>query len=376
MSRSAAANISLFWKRVSLLFALAFVAFFVLSGTSRAETSWLGDYETGDFSQWSGVQALPGRATTVTDRVRHGTFAARYEVRPGDNPIGATGERSEVMKITGEQAGTESWWGWSTYFGNDFNPNLNTHWNIFTDWHHSGCCGQANVHFEIDTTTPTWGIQLRTFGGTVDQNERRFRLADFQRNTWYDFVFHVRWATDNTGFVEVWLNGQNVLPLTNTPTIYSGQTVYLKQGFYRGPGSDSSSVVYHDAMRRGTSAEDVSAPPVAPSEVVPPPAPTEPPLKVKLRKRPKLLTGKRIESRITTLSGSTVTVVVRTMRGRILGVSRRVANRYGYARVVTRMRRWRGQRFLRVSVGATRSGEWRRTRVSLALLRRELALPR
>jgi hypothetical protein len=79
---------------------------------------------------------------------------------------------------------------------------------------------------------------------------------------------------------------------------------------------------------------------------------------------------------VKTLPGSRVTVVVRTTHGRIVGVSRRIANAGGGVRVVTRLWGWRGERFLRVSVGATRSNEWRRTRVDLALSLRELALAR
>ena len=35
------------------------------------------------------------------------------------------------------------------------------------------------------------------------------------------------------GFVELWLNGVHVVPLTPLATLYSGQGSYLKQGFYR-----------------------------------------------------------------------------------------------------------------------------------------------
>jgi hypothetical protein len=236
---------------------------------SQAASLWTGNYETGNFAQWGSVQSMPGRATIVGDRVHEGRYAARYEVRPGDDPLGSGGERAEAMALTGETAGTESWWAWSTYFGDDFQPAPDTIWNIFTQWHHTGSTGQANAHFELDAETSPWHLQLRTFGGLLNQNERRFNLGDFRRNTWLDFVFHVRWAPDATGFVEVWVNGVNVVPLTNTPTLYAGQSVYVKQGFYRAP-SAGTSVVYQDAMRRGTSYPDVVAPPAV--VAAPPPA--------------------------------------------------------------------------------------------------------
>jgi hypothetical protein len=360
---TAVAGTSPFWKRFFLLVAFGFAVLFALTPAARANTTWLGDYETGSFSQWSGVQALAGRATTVTGLVRHGTYAARYEVRPGDDPIGASGERAEAFKVTGENAGTESWWGWSTYFGDDFNANPNTFWNIFTQWHHNGCCGQANAHFEVDTTTSTWGIQLRTFGGSANENERTFRLADFQRNVWYDFVFHVRWAADGTGFVEVWLNGERVLPLTNTPTIYSGQTVYVKQGFYRGPNSADTSVIYHDAVRRGHSYDDVSvsaaeaAPTGDPTGEAPPEDPStgetayETASEVKFAGRPRILPRKRIRVAAAAEPGSRVVMVARTRFGRLLAAGEKIAGASGEVTFLKWMPRWRLGRMVRVSLG-------------------------
>ena len=51
-------------------------------------------------------------------------MAARFVVRPGDRPVGSTGERAEVFKTTGEQAGVESFWKWSVVLRSrrDFEP--------------------------------------------------------------------------------------------------------------------------------------------------------------------------------------------------------------------------------------------------------------
>ena len=67
----------------------------VVSATaSSASIGWRGDYETGDFGQWTfGVQEkTPSRATIVTSvggaPPRQGQYAARFEVDPGDNNVG------------------------------------------------------------------------------------------------------------------------------------------------------------------------------------------------------------------------------------------------------------------------------------------------
>ena len=248
-------------RRLPRLFAataLAVIAVATFAGAAEAEVSWRGNYETGSFGQWNlGVQQLQGPATIVRDRVREGGYAARFEARPKADLTLPGGDRSEALTRTSEVAGSESWWAWSTYFDTDFNPNPDSAWNVFTQWHHTGSTGQANVSFMVDTASSPWNIQINAFGGDQDQNKQVFRLADFQRNVWYDFVFHVRWAPDNTGFVEVWVNGERVVPLTYRPTTYAGMGVYLKQGLYRGESS-LTSVVYHDGMRRGTSFADVA----------------------------------------------------------------------------------------------------------------------
>jgi len=282
-------------------------------------------------------------------------------VRPADDPIGSSGERAEVLAGTGEGLGTESWWSWSTYFGDDFVPIANSSWNIFTQWHHSGLSGQSNAHFEVNTNTAPWTLQLRTFGGELDTNQAVFPLGSFERNRWFDFVFHVRWAPDATGFVELWLNGEQVVPLTNTPTLYFGQGVYLKQGFYRAE-SNVTSVLYHDGMRRGQSYADVadagSVPFVPPLPPAPPdeepsadPTPsTPPPAAVVFLERPKLLRGKRVRVRARALSFVGTTVSVRGPRGRLLARKRLLPGDQGLVGTMLRIRRWRGQRFVRVTV--------------------------
>jgi hypothetical protein len=349
----------------TLVFASSFLGPLTAQSASSA-VSWRGDYETGDFSQWGigTVQALPGDATIVSAPVRDGKYAARFLVPASATQNQWPGTRSEVYTSTGEQAGTESWWGWSTYFPKDFAPAPNSIWNIFTQWHNTGPTGQANAHFEIDTTTTPWHLELRTFGGQENQNEHRFYLADFQPETWYDFIFHVRWAADSTGFVEVWVNGKLVVPLTNIPTIYQGEGVYLKQGFYRAP-ANVTSVVYQDAMRRGDSYSDLAG--AAPSPPSASPAPLAPPPPVTFAAPPQILPHKQIVVRAKTSAMQRLAMIVRDRQGHLLGVTYARANRYGYARAKVSALRWRNQRHLRVVL-------WVHSRHTARLVRRVITI--
>ena len=228
-----------------------------LASSGSAGVRWRGDYETGDFSQWDcGVQEkVAGRASIVTSPVRQGKYAARYEVRPGDTNVAGSGngERTEALSCRSPQDGEEQWWGWSTMFASDFSASKST-WNSFTQWHNSGTSG-GTLGFVVVGKE----LRFQSFGGNPSSPAfRSCKIADRTNGKWYDFVFHVKWSSSaNVGFAEVWVNGTKVVELMNTPTLYTGQGVYPKQGYYR-QGQPNVGVIYYDGMRQGTSFADVA----------------------------------------------------------------------------------------------------------------------
>jgi hypothetical protein len=74
-------------------------------------------------------------------------------------------------------------------------------------------------------------------------------------NQWYDFVYHVKCSSDTDGFLEAWLNGQQLLNYAG-PTLYTGQSCYLKLANYHTPLGLPVSVI-HDRIVRGTTLTDV-----------------------------------------------------------------------------------------------------------------------
>ena len=96
-------------------------------------------------------------------------------------------------------------------------------------------------------------------GDTSSPIVRSYVLAPLQKGRWYDFVLHVKWsASASVGFVEMWINGNRVVPGIFTPTLYAGMTAYAKQGYYRSPHTGTT-VVYQDGMREGSSYDEVAA---------------------------------------------------------------------------------------------------------------------
>ncbi len=227
-----------------------------------AHLLWDGAFQN-DASAWTGVQARDGGFTIVQAPGRRPGNAARFLVRPGDVPIGTGGERAEVYKETDEAAGTDSFWAWSVYFPRASASSPGTSWNVFTQWHQTVSGGVQPLSFEVANQNGREWLRLRSWGGNASSPVRRaWILAPLVRGKWFDFALHVRWASDSTGLLQVWLDKKQVLPATHTPTLYAGESVYLKQGFYRASSSVTSEV-YVAGTKRGATLADIGINPTA-----------------------------------------------------------------------------------------------------------------
>ncbi len=240
-----------------------------------------GDYETGDTSQWAGCQRSGSWSAAVqTGNVRQGRYAARYEVRDGDNPIGY-GERAECQVNTRESEGQERFYSWSTYFDADF-PVANSidGWAVFTQWH-STVDGSPPMGFYLENGKMVLKMHRRSSASSFIGNVSPWGM-DFasNRGRWIDFKVRVKWSgSDSVGFVELWVdgvrqkmnwpNGGNAAAYgglnsetVNVRTLVPGYNNYAKQGYYRAVGLSDTAVIYFDGFRM-TDATGVTPPPPA-----------------------------------------------------------------------------------------------------------------
>src|SRR5690349_16086714 len=99
-----------------------------------AAIQWSGDFESGNVSQYSGVQEVSSdRLEVVSDPVHQGKYALKVTVRQGDNPISASGNRNELFQEGRTEEGTEAYYRWSTMWPSDY-PTAND-WQLFAQWH-------------------------------------------------------------------------------------------------------------------------------------------------------------------------------------------------------------------------------------------------
>jgi hypothetical protein len=240
----------------SALLVLALLLGVAASIPAKAEAGIIKrlDYESGGLGQWSYVQALPGRISVVKSPRRQGKFAARFVVKPGDSPVGGSGERAELSALTSEHAGMRSWWRWSTFFPRHLNPVRGT-WNIYMQWHQTEDACPPPVQFTIDASNRPARMYLKLRGGSLNSktcapsSQKSFRIGTLRRDHWYSFRFAIKWSPRKSrGYVSLWMNGKRRAH-GHTATLYRGQGVYVKQGFYRGPSSKTS-VIYQDGLQR------------------------------------------------------------------------------------------------------------------------------
>jgi hypothetical protein len=322
------------------------------AGSARAEgLAWAGSFETGDFSQWafSGgtyMHALPGRVTVVTDPVNEGNYAARFELHAGEklNP-NWSGELAQILTWTNEGAGQEWYWSWDVMFDPTW-PTTNG-WCVFAEWHQTGAPGVPQGPAPINFECKDDAFRLIVRGGDEPNwVQNIIPIPGFERGVWHHFVFHVKWSPDPDGFVEVWRNGENVIPLTNMRTMYRNQGLYPKFGIYRkNDVNPDVGVLYLDDVRRSATVEGLTDPVTPPTEAVP--AATFPEAPKGVAKR-----GLRVKAR--TVPNSQVTLIVRDRLGRLVGMSYTTANAWGNVRKRVHLNlRWRGQRTLSVTAVVT-----------------------
>ncbi|KAA0023837.1 polysaccharide lyase [Antrihabitans cavernicola] len=242
---------------------------------ASAGNGFIGDFETGNLNQWQNCQDVqvvslpcnlvgPSQSISVeSDVVRQGRFAARFQVRGGDQPAGlCCGDRAEVSGegATAANEGDDRWYQWSTRFDTGFPATQG--WSVVSQWHaiQDGSPPVAIDSGPVNISPNHWGITVSTWNapGIAGPTFTPWS-APIDRGAWNDIKMHIHWsANDSFGFIEFWLDGARQ---TFTAAPCAGQTrcmvrtlmpggggVYFKQGYYRDPAITAPGVVYHDGL--------------------------------------------------------------------------------------------------------------------------------
>ena len=297
---------------------------------------WRGDYETGDFSQWSEIQASRTNrdysvasvgdtsGTVVTSPVRQGTHAAEFVTYP--NQGHSDTDRSEVYAGVTSTQGTEGkdrYYAWSTLFpsaGNKdgFWPRAGD-FNVFTQWHNANNPCGSNIQLGIDSRRGRGESKIYSDLSSRDPRNcddqvgtRHVVLGRLRFDVWYDFVAHIKWsANSSVGFYELWMNGAQVVKKTFGQTMADSQGVYWKQGFYRA-AFPRTNTVFQDAATRGPNLRSVTGT-----------------FKLAFVGRPQVATPNDLTVSARSFAQARVRIVVRDLGGKVVASGVRRANGSG-----------------------------------------------
>ncbi len=218
-----------------------------------ARQVFLGDYDTGDFSQWSTCQwrgfngdckdwrPTGNRTAQVLNGGPGHERAARFEVRDGDIPPFGGGERAEVRAGSSSGAdvyeGDERWYEFSLKFDQGFRNPIGTFY-VAMQWY--GGDGSPPLALEVSRSGILQFANNRT--------GQRTDIGPIQRGVWTKYVLHVKFSSGSGAFAESFVNGVKSPQVHRYPTMASAKN-YLKMGVYRDAKETATAVVWQDGLR-------------------------------------------------------------------------------------------------------------------------------
>jgi hypothetical protein len=212
-------------------------------------------FESGNVDRWLELEARDDRIEVVEDPVRSGGHAVRLTADDADFDEGEN-VRTQLNGPVLFDEGDEAYIGWSTYFPVDMPAIPPDVWFTFFEFHGEPFNGSPLPGtFDIEEQD---GEQRLQFSRSEQYDYDSPWSAPLVKGQWTDFVVHVKFSKDDdTGFVELWLNGQQQVfedgsTRLNQSTIMSDQddglfptaTNYFKADSIEGPVT-----IYHDAVR-------------------------------------------------------------------------------------------------------------------------------
>jgi hypothetical protein len=229
------------------------------AASAWADVIWRGDFETGTTEQWRGAPKTDS-IKIVTNPVRAGKYALRID---GTNAARRKDrDRIELQhqpKPPGTAEGTERYFGWSVFV-----PK-----KLTDDGHAVGYFEARNIWRQV-MSFEVHGEDI-LYTTRVPYTRHWSGKGKLTPGRWHDFAVHVLWSRDpDKGFVEVWFDGEQVVPRTKTATLFDDNEAFFQLGLMRAT-SDVPETIIIDHVIEATTLEEVTPPPL-PEETVRPAA--------------------------------------------------------------------------------------------------------
>lgn len=218
----------------------------VLDWENEADRTLPGAAPPGWNRQW----CCDRSATIVSDRVRSGQYAARFELNRTDAVVSSS-KRSEISQpkpspTAPERA--EQWIGFSIHLPESWVPDRSA--ESLTQWHQVADTG-GSPPLAIITRDGQWQISQHW-----ENHAQHTPLGSYSTERWTDWVLHVRWSPESDGFIKIWRDADEVFSVSGKNKHADGRPVYLKFGIYKwdwqsNPGRSTTDqrVMFYDSLR-------------------------------------------------------------------------------------------------------------------------------
>ena len=251
------------------------IAFLAVSGSPGSPLAdqnpsgliFVSGFDDGRFDGWQLEKGTDHAIRLVESPVRDGRHAVRVELRR-DDPLVAGSKRAELKLNSEPSSTTERWYAFSLYldqgYVRDPAPEIVAQWHATPDRKRGEIWRSPPL--ALLTQDGNWCVQWlwdrdRVMRKNQFDGQRRASLGPYATGRWTDWVFHVRWAWNGKGLLEVWRDRHKVLSYKGPIGFNDERGVYFKIGLYKwlwatAPGKTTTKkrVIYVDAVRIGNAA--------------------------------------------------------------------------------------------------------------------------
>ena len=228
-----------------------------------SQTNYLSVPAGADSYKYWGEQVRePGRVEYVSDPAGKRGIVQRVEVQPGD--VIGHGERAEVLNthdLGGFKDGQTLVMSWGLMIDSTF-ESPPSDWNSFVQIHADGGGNQPPVSLNLAGDQADLVLGLVGGGDWISEAQPRdavsetFNLGRLPKNQWHDFVLELRFGCTGTGYVRIWLDGQEIVDAHDLKIGYCGDPgLYWKQGFYRSAYDKPTRLWFSDTFHWANTAD-------------------------------------------------------------------------------------------------------------------------
>lgn len=224
-------------------------------GAARAAVVWTASFEQGDSSEWMpgtnalGPDGVRKNFEVLGEQVYRGKFAGKISVHPDDLFGQYKQDRVDIQHQSTLTAEGQNMWISGHYMMPEdakvrneiafFESNV-SYQNVMDFWVDAKAGGGTTINF-----------------GTGFLGATKLWTADFTKGTWHQLAIHVLWSTNaQTGSVDVWFDGQQVVTAAKAKTKADGNTLFFQTGLHRKDPADFTDTIYFDEFIEADSQAD------------------------------------------------------------------------------------------------------------------------